>query len=109
MAMTETTIELVLQLELAGVPFALRGSLKDGKLESLSGLVRIEKGLKEFLEALGADFSEAREVLKQLTGGTDIKLDSLAVGYHNREPAFCQVAATFTAGKSLCRFVLLKS
>jgi hypothetical protein len=105
----ETTIELVLQLVVANVPVKVRGSLKDQKLEAMSGLVKIDKSLNMFLDDLGADFSGASEVLKQLTGGPDINLDSLGFGYRNEEPKFIQLAVTFIAGDSRCRFVALKS
>lgn len=105
----ETTIELVLQLIVAKVPVKVRGSLKDQKLEELSGLVKVEKSLNDLLDELGPDFAGASGVLKQLTGGPDIKLDSLAFGYSNQESKFVQIAVTLTAGTSRCRFVSLKS
>ena len=106
MATTDTTIELILQGKLAGIPLDLRGSVKGGGLEELSGgAPKIGKSLKEFLEALGADFGKASGILKDLTGNLDkIKLDSLAFGYRN-DTKFAQVAVTLTVGGNRCRFV----
>jgi uncharacterized protein DUF6603 len=108
MATTGTTIELILSLEVAGVPLKAHGSVGNGELEELSGLVTIQKSLNEFLDNLNPNFGDASKILKQLTGGSDIKLDSLAVGYRNREPKFAQMAVSLTAGPSHCRFVCLK-
>ncbi len=112
MATTETIVELILQAKLAGIPLEVRGSVKDGKLEELSGHCKIDKSLNEslgkFLKALG-DFGGASDTLNNLTdGNSDIKLDSLAFGYRNIEPKFAQVAVTLTVGRSGCRFVCLK-
>ncbi len=108
MATTETIIELILRLNIAGIPVKVRGSVEGGEFRELSGRVTIQKSLKDFLEALGADFGPSTAILKQLTGNSHIKLDSLAFGYRNREPKFAQVAVTLTAGDSRCRFVCLK-
>jgi hypothetical protein len=108
MATTETIVELSVRCKLAGIPLDVRGSVKGGELEELSGQAKIDKSLNEslgkFLKALG-DFGGASDTLNTLTdGGSDIKLDSLAFGYRN-EPKFAQVAVTLTVGGNRCRFV----
>lgn len=111
MANTEIveTTELILELIVAGTPVRVRGVLKGNKLAELSGLVKISKSLNEFLDQLGPGFAGANEVLRMLTGGPDITLDSLAFGYGNPDPKFATVAVTLSSGSNRCRFVCLKS
>lgn len=101
--------ELILEVTFARTPIKVRGVLKNNKLEELSGLVRINKSFNEFLGQLNDKFADASAVLRQLTGGPDIKLDSLGFGYRSRDPKFATVAVTLTAGKSRCRFLWLKA
>ena len=108
MATTDTTVELILSLKIARIPVKVRGSVEDGKFKEVSGLVTIDKSLSEFLEDLGADFDGPGSTLQLLTGGSDVKLDSLGFAYRNDEPKFTQVAVTLTAGGNRCRFVCLK-
>jgi hypothetical protein len=108
MATTETTVELILSLKVARIPVKVRGLVEGEEFSELSGLVTIDKSLSELLRDLGADFGGPSSILRQLTGSSDIKLDSLAFAYHNYEPKFSQVIVSLTADKSRCRFVCLK-
>jgi hypothetical protein len=104
-----TTTELILKVALAQIPISLRGVLEDGALKEISGCVTIEKSLLSILQDLGADYGEAADVLKQLLGAADIKLDKLGATYRSAQLKSIQVGLLMTIGGSCCQFALLKN
>lgn len=102
------TIDLILRGRIAQQPVTLAGTLEDGKLSQISGRITADKSLEEFLQSLGEDFDEVREMLHDWIPDSGIKLGSLAFGYRSSGPKFAQIAITFTADRSGCRFVCLK-
>ncbi len=102
--------ELILAVTLARMPVELRGTLEKGELGELSGCVSIDRSLADLLKALGGDYAEADDILKELTGTSllGLSLDQLAFRYRRAPPSFAQVAASVHAGKSRCRIAVLK-